>query len=150
MCTARARLAIFAGVLIVSPVQSAWAQSATPLTLQTPALTAAEAAALKNPVPYTNESIAAGKQVYIFNDCAACHGPDGKAMIDVIANATDLTQPRFWDHGTEVGQIFKSIRDGAAVTMPPYKGKISKEIDMWHLVNFIQSLWPADRQPQKP
>jgi mono/diheme cytochrome c family protein len=146
----RIGLAVFAGVLIAGAIQPVWGQTASgTLTTQSPALTAEEASALKNPVPFTTESIAAGKQLYLFHNCAACHGPDGKALIDVIANATDLTEPKFWNNGTEPGQIFKSLRDGAAVTMPPYKGKISKETDLWNLVNFIQSLWPADRQPAK-
>jgi mono/diheme cytochrome c family protein len=130
-------------------VQSAWAQPEAALTLQTPPLTPEQAAALKNPVPFSNASIAAGKQLYGLNNCAACHGADGKALIDVVANATDLTSPQLYDHGTKVGEIFKSIRDGAASAMPSYKGKIAKEADIWNLVNFIQSLWPADKQPKK-
>src|SRR5262245_47250288 len=137
-----------AGLMIAC--QPALGQAASgALTTQSPPLTAEEATALKNPVPFTSESIAAGKQLYLFHNCAACHGPDGKALVDVIANATDLTEPKYYNHGSAPGEIFKSIRDGAAVTMPPYKGKISKESEIWNLVNFIQSLWPADRQPAK-
>ena len=144
----RAGLAVLAATLSAVPVQAVFGQDGT-LKVETPALTAAEAAALKNPIPFSSASIAAGKQIYIFNNCSACHGTDGKALVDVVANATDLTSPNLYDHGTKEGEIFKSIRDGAAAAMPPYKGKIAKEADIWNLVNFVQSLWPADKQPKK-
>jgi len=102
---------------------------------------------LKNPVPFTNKSIARGKTVYI-RFCADCHGRDGKAMIDFISDATDLTAPKRWRHGTTPGEIFHSIRDGAGVAMPPYKIHIPKETDLWHLVNFVQSLWPESVRPK--
>ena len=127
----------------------AWGQAPGVLNAQSPPLTAAEAAALKNPVPFTNANIAAGKTLYLSNNCASCHGPDGKALVDVLGNATDLTDPKFWLHGAAPGQVFKSIRDGAGPSMPPYKGTINKEEDLWKLVIFIQSLWPADAQPPK-
>jgi mono/diheme cytochrome c family protein len=143
MRAAAVRVAAVVGILALCPAQFASSQTtAAPLT-------AAEVAALKNPVPFNNDSIAAGKTVYLLNNCSACHGSDGKALLDIVAeNATDLTDPKFWNNGTEPGQIFKSLRDGAGPKMPAFKTKI-KEDDLWRLVNFIQSLWPADRQPAK-
>ncbi|MEI7931812.1 MAG: c-type cytochrome [Alphaproteobacteria bacterium] len=148
MGAALAGLAITVTVLAVLSLSSAQAQSSGTLTAQSPALTAEQARALKNPVPFTRESIAAGRLLYFSNGCTNCHGADGKALIDILANATDLTDPKFWNYGTEPGQIFKSLRDGWGASMPPFKGTISKETDLWNLVNFIQSLWPADRQPK--
>jgi mono/diheme cytochrome c family protein len=109
-------------------------------------LTREEAKQLKNPVPYTKSSLDRGRTLFA-NDCTACHGPDGKAQVDVVADATDLTNPQSWKSGISDGEIFRSIRDGAGLTMPPYKTLIRKEEDMWHLVNFIRSLWP---EPQRP
>ena len=102
---------------------------------------------LKSPVPYSKRSISRGKQIYI-RYCTECHGPDGKALIDVIANATDLTSPKRWYSGTTEGEVFRSIRDGAGVSMPPYKMQFKKDEDMWHLVNFVRSLWPKDLRPE--
>lgn len=144
MRAAAIRLAVLVGILAGCPVGLASAQppSAAPLTAE-------DVAALKNPLPFNSESIAAGKTVYLLNNCAACHGSDGKALLDIVAeNATDLTDPKFWNNGTEPGQIFKSLHDGAGPKMPAFRGKIKDE-DLWRLVNFIQSLWPADRQPPK-
>ena len=102
---------------------------------------------LKNPVPNTRKSIARGKMLFV-RQCAECHGPDGKALIDVVADATDLTQPKLWFSGTTEGETFRSIRDGAGVSMPPFKGTIRHEDDMWHMVNFIRNLWPVAKRPK--
>lgn len=138
------RFAVLAGLLAVCPPGPGSAQpsAAAPLKPE-------EVKALKNPLPFNSETIAAGKTLYLLNNCAACHGSDGKALLDIVAeNATDLTDPKFWNNGTEPGEIFKSLHDGAGPKMPAFRGKIKDE-DLWRLVNFIQSLWPADRQPEK-
>ncbi len=110
-------------------------------------LTTEEAKQLKSPVPFTKSSINRGRTLFA-NECTACHGPDGKAQVDVVADATNLTEPKQWKSGTAEGEIFRSIRDGAGLTMPPYKTLIRKEEDMWHLVNFIRSLWPEAQRPK--
>lgn len=106
-----------------------------------------EAKKLKNPVPFTKASLAQGRTLFTHH-CTGCHGNDGKAMIDVIADATNLTEPKLWKSGTSDGEIFHSIRDGAGLNMPPYKNQIRKEEDLWHLVNFIRSLWPESQRPK--
>ena len=110
-------------------------------------LSAEEAKKLKSPIPFNRESIARGRAVFARN-CTACHGADGKSEVDVVANATDLTQPKMWKIGTAEGEIFRSIRDGAGDTMPPFKSQLQKEEDLWHLVNFIRSLWPESMRPK--
>jgi mono/diheme cytochrome c family protein len=111
-----------------------------------------EAKKLTNPVANTKKSIGQGRTLFL-RACAACHGNDGKAQVDVVADATDLTSPKLYKSGTSEGEIFRSIRDGAGETMPPFKAQISKEEDFWHLVNFIRNLWPdgvrPDVQPDK-
>ena len=102
---------------------------------------------LKSPMPYTKQSISRGAVIYR-RMCTECHGLDGKAQIDVVANATNLTNPEKYFHGTTEGEIFRSIRDGAGIDMPAYKTQIQKEEDLWHLVNFVRSLWPEDKRPK--
>lgn len=102
---------------------------------------------VKSPVAYTEKSIKRG-QMWYMRECTGCHGPDGKAQIDIIADATDLTNTKRWHSGSTEGEVFRSIRDGAGVAMPPYKSKIKKEEDIWHLVNFVRSLWPKDQRPE--
>lgn len=109
-------------------------------------MSAEDAKKLKNPVSYTKASIAAGRSTYQ-RQCTGCHGADGKATVDVVADATDLTSPQLYKSGISEGEIFRSIKDGAGETMPAFKDQIAKDEDMWHLVNFIRSLWPEGKKP---
>jgi len=105
-----------------------------------------DAKKLKNPVPFTKKSIAQGRTTFQ-RFCTGCHGADGKAQVDVVADATDLTSPNLYNSGTSDGEIFRSVRDGAGETMPPFQTQITNETDLWHLVNFIHSLWPESLRP---
>ena len=126
----------------------AWSPArASQVTADGPSLTTEAAKALKSPIPNTAKSIGQGKVLYGLLACAGCHGNDGKALIEVVANATDLTDPSVWKNGTDEGLIFRSIRDGAGLAMPPFKTQVTKQEDIWHLVNFIRSLWPEGRRP---
>jgi mono/diheme cytochrome c family protein len=106
-----------------------------------------EAKKLKNPIPYTSKSIAQGKGIFI-RMCSSCHGMDGKSAIDVVADATDLTEPKGYKSGTSEGEIFRSIRDGQGASMPSFKSQLKSEEDLWHLVNFIENLWPDSVRPK--
>lgn len=101
---------------------------------------------LVNPVAYTAKSIGAGKNTFV-RMCSSCHGMDGKSTIDVVADATDLTDPKAWKSGTAEGEIFVSIRDGQGASMPAFKTQLKSEEEHWQLVNFILSLWPEDARP---
>jgi len=125
---------VLAGVLYVDASQQV-AADAPPLSVDA-------AKALKSPVPTSSDSIARGKRLYQTHGCANCHGADGKALIEVVANATDLTDPAVWKNGTSEGLVFRSIRDGAGLAMPPFKTEVDSQDDLWHLVNFVRSLWP--------
>lgn len=102
---------------------------------------------LKSQVPYSTESVGRGG-VLFQRFCTQCHGRDGKAQIDVIADATDLTQPSLWYSGTSEGEIFRSIRDGAGVAMPPFRDHLATEHDIWDVVNYVRSLWPESMRPK--
>ncbi|MBI1764263.1 MAG: cytochrome c [Acidobacteria bacterium] len=141
----RAVMLIITGLALVF-VSGAAPNSASSRQSDKEKLTTEEAKLLKSPVPFTKSSIGRGRTLFA-NECTACHGPDGQAQVDVVADATNLTDPALWKSGVAEGEIFRSIRDGAGLTMPPYKTLIRKEEDMWHLVNFIRSLWP---EPQRP
>jgi mono/diheme cytochrome c family protein len=110
-----------------------------------------EAKAMKNPVPPSPTSVAAGKNVFD-KYCAECHGATGNgvgektAMLVEAAQAkpSDLTDEK-WDHGSTDGEIFVNIRDGVGANgvMKGFNGKpgISDQ-DMWNLVNYIRTLGP--------
>ena len=109
-------------------------------------LSVEDAKKLKNPIPFTKKSVANGRSMFV-RYCAGCHGNDGKATVDVVADATDLTSPKLWKNGTSDGEIFRSIRDGQSASMPAFQPQIHPEEDLWHLVNFIHSLWPESMRP---
>lgn len=126
-------------MLLIAVATGAFAQSEGPIS--------AEAAKkLKSPIPYSKKSIAQGRSVYA-RYCVGCHGPDGKATVDVVADATDLTDPKLWKSGVSEGEIYRSIRDGQGASMPAFKTQIKQPDDLWHLVNFIRSLWPDSARP---
>lgn len=94
--------------------------------------------ALQNPVPADASSVAAGKQLYV-RHCRGCHGPTGKGdgSMALGTRPPSLVEPTL-RHGSSDGEIFTIIRGGGA-NMDAYKEAIP-EPQVWHLVNYIQSL----------
>jgi mono/diheme cytochrome c family protein len=135
----------FAGA--VTATSTTWSDDKAAPKISGAPLTREQARKLKSPVPFSKASIARGKILYT-RACTECHGADGKSLVDVIANATDLTNPKAWKSGTSEGEIFRSIRDGAGEAMPPFAEKISKEEDLWNLVNYLRYLWPDSARPK--
>lgn len=100
-----------------------------------------EAAAIKNPVAASPESIAAGKALYQ-RYCAVCHGvtAEGGSGSDISPPAPDLTDSE-WKHGSTDGEIFDVIKNGVPpdLSMEPWGDRI-KDQDIWNVVNFLRSL----------
>ncbi len=100
---------------------------------------------LKRLVPYSEDSIAEGKKIFSLN-CTSCHGSDGKARIDFVSDATDLTDPTRWRNGTSELNIYQSLTEGAGVDMPPFKYSFTDEKEFWHLINWITSNWTIEQR----
>jgi len=107
-------------------------------------LTAAQgtpAAAVKNPVASTPESIADGKRLYA-RHCASCHGSnaEGGAGNDLIPAAPDLTDSE-WKHGSTDGEIFSAIKNGVPpeLNMVPFGDQL-KDAEIWNVVNYLRSI----------
>jgi mono/diheme cytochrome c family protein len=104
--------------------------------------THAEAAALKNPVPSTPASVAAGQKIFQAN-CVSCHGPsgagDGKNIAQMNPKPSNLTDAE-WKHGSSDGEIFTLIRDGSKNTaMKGFASRMTTN-DLWNVVNYIRTL----------
>jgi mono/diheme cytochrome c family protein len=97
---------------------------------------------LKNPVPSSAESIAAGKATFTKN-CRFCHGTDAKGngpMAPEGTHPSNLTDDK-WDRGSTDGEIFMVIQNGAGpkFDMKGYKSKLT-DTEIWNVVNFLRSL----------
>ena len=100
----------------------------------------AEGQALENPVPSSSDSVATGRQRYVFM-CRECHGNRGIGDGDMAhagGNMPDFTDD-VWLHGPSDGEIFLVIRDGVTADMHPYSNRMNDE-DIWHLVNYLKTL----------
>ena len=101
------------------------------------------AAALQNPVPATEESIARGKYFYEIN-CLVCHGPEGRGDGPVgekfVEKApVDLTDAYTQDQAD--GQLFFTLTRGR-VKMPFYRDALSPA-ERWDVVNYVKSAFGA-------
>jgi mono/diheme cytochrome c family protein len=128
--------------------------TAAPVARPPDAQTVATQAAvtLKNPVPSSPASIAAGKQYYDGN-CAACHGDRAQGAVKAglaisildeqkARQPPDLTDEQ-WDHGSTDGEIFTVIKRGLPPTMMAgFDGGIPDQ-DIWNIVNYLRSLRSA-------
>jgi len=99
-------------------------------------------ATVKNPVPATVASIAAGRQAYA-KYCSHCHGPNGAGdgrFAPKDPPPPDLTDAK-WDRGSGEADIFLVIWNGPSekAAMKPLKGTVS-ERDVWNIVNYVRSL----------
>jgi len=114
------------------------------LSAQAPKGGSPAAAALKNPVEKTPESVAAGRKVYQ-RFCVRCHGQEGKGDGGAAGAVppSDLSDDT-WDHGSSDGEIFTTIHDGTSADMEGYAQRIS-DTDIWNLVNYIRSLGPQPK-----
>jgi mono/diheme cytochrome c family protein len=99
-----------------------------------------EAAKLKNPVPASAESIAAGATLFR-RRCSGCHGADAKGgppKEDFLPPGSNLVDDT-WDHGPSDGEIFTIIKNGVPpeLVMEAWGERIS-ETDIWNVVNFLR------------
>ncbi|MGD8366606.1 MAG: c-type cytochrome [Desulfobacterales bacterium] len=99
------------------------------------------AAARKNPVAADPASIQRGRTLYLEN-CAACHGRgaegDGSMASALTTPPTDLVKVS--GHHPD-GDFFWKIETGKGA-MPGFRERLAEE-QIWDLVNYIQSLKPA-------
>ena len=85
-----------------------------------------------------DDAVKRGRILFV-RSCAGCHGNDGKALMDAGGDATDLTDPKQYRHGSSDPEILSSIRDGAN-GMPAFRSSL-KEEEFQRLLTFIHSLW---------
>lgn len=100
---------------------------------------APEKAALENnPVNATPDSIEKGRHLFMKN-CTACHGKDakGKGPASSGLHPAPANLVKMAGHHPD-GDLAWKIRTGRG-DMPGWEKRLT-ETEIWHLVNFIQSL----------
>ena len=99
----------------------------------------AAAKRLKNPVPSTADSVAAGKQAY-GEHCSNCHGEKGDGRGEKAAELSvapgDFTDAAAMRRRTD-GELFWQITRGR-LPMPAFEDKLSDQ-ERWQLVDYIRT-----------
>jgi len=96
-----------------------------------------EAAALRNPVPVTEESLARGKYLFELN-CLVCHGADGRGK-GAVGQSFDPSPADLNDAYTQDqadGQLFFTLTRGR-VAMPFYRDALSPQ-ERWDVINYVK------------
>lgn len=93
----------------------------------------------------------AGKIVFL-NQCALCHGPDGKGGEKPGIGLVPTLRDPAWQSRMTDGKIAKTITHGRGV-MPSFMGKLSKD-ELLNVVAYIRSIKkqagkPSSEQPPK-
>ena len=129
-----------------APTRALAEEPGTGESAATTALTREQARELESPLPYDDESIREGRKHYL-RLCQSCHGKDGRALESFDFEASDLTAPDLYRHGSSDGDLFFSTKEGAGMDMPPFKDKLSDR-QVWEIVWFLRSLGPESARPQ--
>lgn len=100
---------------------------------------AAAARKLKNPIPPTDEAIAAGRHAYE-EHCRSCHGEKGDGRGEKAAELSvapgDFTDASAMRRRTD-GELFWQITRGR-LPMPAFEDKLSEQ-ERWQTVDYIRT-----------
>ena len=98
-----------------------------------------DAAALRNPIPATAESIARGAALYQMN-CIVCHGKSGHGD-GLVGRKFTRTPPvdlnKKYTQSQADGQLFFTLTRGRVV-MPAYREALSPQ-ERWDVINYVKS-----------
>lgn len=63
------------------------------------------------------------------------------ARFDPVPGATNLADPTAYFYGISEDEVFNSIANGTGASMPGWRVELGSDENIWHLVNYIRSLW---------
>ena len=125
----------------LAPAQAPATEAPHPKTIS------AEDKARKNPVGFTDVSVARGKKIYA-TQCALCHGDKangkGDLATDMKLALPDFTKPDTLKERTD-GELF-AIIGGWKDPMPPQAGRMT-DTHRWNLVNYLRAV--SGKVPEK-
>lgn len=146
MKSARVLLTASAWLVSLALVAALWGAA------EEPWVAPARSARRVNPVAVDDQSLAAGKALYIKN-CLSCHGAtgvgNGPAAKDLTKSPGDLSKPAMWDQSD--GAIFWKLTTGRK-PMPTFE-TLTTETQRWQIINYMRTLAPkpaaTSSQPAK-
>lgn len=99
-----------------------------------------EAAAVPNPIAASDESIAAGAELFATN-CAICHGENGEGDGPAAASLDPKPADLHADHVQSLtdGGFFYIISHGKPDTPMPAWENVLAENERWHVINFLRT-----------
>lgn len=100
-----------------------------------------------SPLADSKSAAAIGKSHYLIN-CQQCHDADGRALANIDYIAANLTAPDTWFYGTTALPIFRSIKFGAGLEMPPFKDSLNDET-IWQIVAHVLNIGPRETRPKQ-
>jgi DMSO reductase family type II enzyme heme b subunit len=113
-------------------------------------------------VPFSEQSAAKGRELFLKAGCPECHGENGKGdgikkLKDAWGTriwARNLTKPWTYNAGSGRKNIFARITVGIPGTpMPSFADKISEKYltdeERWHVVNYVTSIADERRRVKK-
>ncbi|EMY81252.1 cytochrome c [Psychroflexus gondwanensis] len=105
-------------------------------------------AELKNEVPYTEENLAKGKELYAIY-CATCHGDNGKGKGYLVEREKILGVPSYDDQGRAIteGSVYHVMWHGIN-TMGSYASQMDSE-ELWLVDHYVMKL-KAELEGQEP
>jgi putative copper resistance protein D len=96
---------------------------------------------IRPPVPYTAHVIAEGSSIFA-NQCAACHGGDGRgngpAASGMMPQPADLTQPHTTYH--TMGDMYWWVSHGFPDSAMPGFTEALSDDDRWAVVSYVMAL----------
>lgn len=129
-------------LLMIGPEESATKAGERDITLPR---APAEAKALANPIPLSDQVLLEGERIYqTKGTCFTCHGTtgrgDGPAGLELNPRPRNFTNPRFHELRTD-GEMFWVIRNGSPGTrMFSYSPSIITEDEAWKVIHYLRTL----------
>lgn len=100
---------------------------------------------LKDPWISTPELVARGKALFVENQCATCHGPEGlgngPAASGYNPHPRNFHSNEGWTNGRKAAMVFKTLKNGVPGTGMASYGTLPPD-DRWALAAFVLSLGP--------
>jgi cytochrome c oxidase cbb3-type subunit III len=97
---------------------------------------------IENPFDGNVHALQEGRQLYLWFNCAGCHGAIGGGAIGPPLRDKD------WIYGSSPLQIYRSVVEGRPNGMPAYRGV--PEDSLWKIVAFVRSFGGVPDQDEEP